>query len=373
MTENPFVLRGYVADKYFCDREQETVDLRNELRNGNNVTLIAPRRIGKTGLLLHLFHQEEIQRDYHTFLIDIYSTKNLEEMIQLMGKSILMTLKPNGRKAMEHFVNSLQSLRPYITFDVTGNPTWGVEVGNIQTPLATLDEIFSYLETADKPSIVAIDEFQTINSYSEQNVEALLRTHIQHCHHANFVFSGSHRTLMSEMFLSTARPFYQSTSIKSIKPIPLEKYTDFAQRLFKEYDKHIDAEAVAEVYRRFEGITWYVQRLMNKLFSMTERRSTAGVDMIETALADIIDESSFAYQSLLFQLPPKQKELVVAINKEGKVASPHSSAFVRRYGLSSASSVQGALKGLMEKDFITQGEDGYELYDKFFALWLNRM
>lgn len=200
MVKNPFVTVGYEGAEYFCDRVEETEKLTKLLRNGNNVLLMSPRRLGKTGLLYHCFAQDRIATDYNTFVIDIYSTKNIDDLTIMMGRSILNALKTRGRKALEHFLNVVSSLRSGITFDLLGNPTWNVEVGSLKSPSFTLEQIFSYLESSEKPCIVAIDEFQQIMYYPEKNVEATLRTYIQRCRNAVFVFSGSERHLLSEMF-----------------------------------------------------------------------------------------------------------------------------------------------------------------------------
>ena len=370
MVNNPFILYGYESEKYFCDRKTETQELKRLVTNGNHVALIAPRRIGKTGLIENLFHQKDIQRDYYTFLIDIYATKNIEELIMAMGASMLSSLRPKGAKVIQKFVDILSSLRTGISFDAMGNPSWNVEVGDIRLPRTTLDEIFEYIDTADKPCIIAIDEFQTVSCYNDGKIEALLRTYIQHCRNAHFIFSGSQRTMMGEMFLSPSRPFYQSTSMMNIGCIPLDKYSVFAQKLFKEANKGISAETIAKVYQRFEGVTWYVQRVLNELFSLTPQHGTCDEDMLDIAIKNILRANEFTYQSLLFQLPIKQKELLMAIAKEGKAQNLTSSAFVKKYRLTSSSSVQSAIKGLLEKNFATSNLGVYEVYDKFFALWL---
>ena len=370
MIGNPFILRGYVSDEYFCDREKESADLIGEIKNGNNITLIAPRRIGKRGLVQHIYAQEEIKQKYYTFLIDIYATKTLPDFIQELGRNILQTLKSKGTKVVEHFLSCLHSLRSSISFDMNGNPSWGVDLGDITSPTTTLDEIFHYLETADKPCIVAIDEFQTVASYREANVEAILRTYIQHCHNANFIFAGSQRNMMSEMFLSHSRPFYMSTSIKTLQAIDKEVYADFAIRLFGK--KGIKREVIYQIYERFDGITWYLQRMLNKIYSLTADGQEADEQTMHQALDIIIDESAFAYQALLFQLPAKQKELLLAICQAGKAQSIMSAAFIKKHHLPSASFVQGGIKGLLEKDFVTEMDGTYELYDKFFGEWLKR-
>lgn len=366
---NPFITNGYISPHYFCDREEETRRLISSITNGNNVALISPRRLGKTGLIYHSFEQESIKKNYYTFVVDIYATKNLQEFVYEMGKTVLGVLKSRGRKTWERFLNTLTSLRSSISFDINGNPEWGLGIGDIQVPQVTLDEIFSYLEQADKPCIVAVDEFQVITNYPENNTEALLRTHIQRCHNTRFIFAGSQRHMMSEIFVSPSRPFYQSTSMMSIDPISSNHYVAFAQQLFREYQKDITADAVMAVYQQYEGVTWYVQSVLNALFSQTERGATCTPDMIGAAVQQIITQQSFAYKALIFQLPPKQKEVLTAICKEGKTTNITSRPFLQRHHLT-ASMVQAAVKGLLDKDFITQDMGIYSLYDQFFAQWL---
>lgn len=368
---NPFITSGYRSEKYFCDRVEETAFLTRQITNGNNVALISPRRSGKTGLIDHCFHQAEIKNNYYTFLIDIYATKNLQEFVFEFGKNVLNGLKPRGKKIWEIFLNTLSSLRTGITFDEKGNPSWNLEMGDIKNPSVTLDEIFCYLEKADKTCLVAIDEFQVIAKYPEKNVEATLRTHIQHCTNTHFIYSGSQRHMMGEIFTSPSRPFYQSTTILDLHPIGLEEYSKFIAQHFEENGKRIDAATISQVYHLFEGITWYIQFVMNFLYADTEAGEVCTKDKIRIALDEILSQMSFTYSSLLYQLPPKQKEVLIAICKEGKVKEITSSKFLRTYKLT-ASSVQGALKGLLEKDFVTVELGVYSVYDHFFMFWLKR-
>lgn len=369
---NPFVTSGYVSPEYFCDREKETETLLRWLVNENNVAIISTRRMGKTGLIEHCFHQPEIKEQYYTFLIDIYATKTLRDFVFQLGKAILNTLKPKGRQAWELFLNTLVSIRSGFSLDLSGLPSWNIELGDIKSPTVTLNEIFHYLEQADKACIVAIDEFQQIVGYPETNIEAELRTHIQHCRNTRFIFAGSQRHLMGEMFISPARPFYQSVSIVHLKAIDPDAYVEFASSLFFASGKGIEVEVIRSLYERFEGITWYVQKLLNVLFAMTAKGEICRISMLDDALEFVLESYSYTYSELLYQLPEKQKELLVAICKEGKATTLTSGKFIRRYSLPSASSVQSALKGLLEKDFVTREGNTYQVYDRFFAEWLRR-
>lgn len=126
---NPFLIEGYLSPDYFCDRVEETSLLTRHITNRCNVALIAPRRLGKSGLIYHCFQQKEICEQYHCVYIDIYDSKNLNEFVYALGKGILTTLKPKGRKVWEFFLNILQSLKSTISFDINGNPEWSVGIG----------------------------------------------------------------------------------------------------------------------------------------------------------------------------------------------------------------------------------------------------
>ena len=367
---NPFITTGYAGAAYFCDREQETADITRMLVNGNNVALISPRRYGKTNLIRHCFAQPEIAEKYYTFVIDIYSTKSVADLVHRLGLSILKTLKPLGRKAWEKFITVLSSVRSGISYDISGNPSWMMSIGDITTPTTTLEEIFYYLEHADKPCIVAIDEFQQITHYGDERIEATLRTHVQQCTNTHFIFSGSQLHLMGQMFTSPARPFYQSVSIYNLPLLPEDKYVEFCVRLFEEYGKHLSQDVPHALYERFGGVTYYMQRVMNELFSRTLTDGICTSENIEEAIHYIILTSASTYEDLMYQLPEKQSLVLRAIAKEGKAQNLTSGKFIKRHGLLSASSVKSAVPALLDKGLITSDKGVYQVYDKFLEIWL---
>ena len=366
---NPFLIEGYLSPDFFCDRTDETALLTRHITNRCNVALIAPRRLGKSGLIHNCFYQKEIREQYHCIYIDIYDTKNLSEFVYVLGKGILTTLKPKGRKAWETFLNMLQSLKSTISFDINGNPEWSVGIGDIQTPDITLDEIFAYLDKAGKPCLVAIDEFQTIAGYPEKTVEATLRKRIQNCHNARFIFSGSKRHMMALMFTSQSRPFYHSSSIMGLEPIIQQIYLEFANRHLAKAGKEISDEAFSYLYQRFDGITWYIQYVLNMLYTSLSDESILHEDDVRHCIDSILAQQRFAHQALLFQLTSRQKQVLTAIAKENETASLMSQEFLHKYRLG-ASTVQGAVKTLLDRDFITHDNGVYRLCDKFLEYTL---
>ena len=368
---NPFIIGGYVGPEYFCDRIDESKELLSALINSRNIAIISPRRMGKTGLIQHSFHFPEVENEFHTFFIDIYPTGSLKEFVFMLGKEIFEILKPKGRKFVDGFFNVITSLRPAFKLDtVTGAPIFDIGIGEIQKPEYSLEQIFTYLESADRPCIVAIDEFQQISKYPEKNIEAILRTHIQKCTNTTFVFAGSQRHMMQNIFFSPSRPFYQSVSLINLEAITLIEYERFIINHMKINDRTIHREHIERVYNLFEGHTWYIQNIFHRLYSMMEKGEECSMLMIEKCLHNSISSFEPMYEGILSLLPERQKEVLYAIAKEGKVKEVTSSSFVRKHSLKSSSTVQSALRQLLDKEFITRENDVYYIYDRFFGLWL---
>lgn len=370
--KNPFYTSGYLGAEYFCDRIDETQRLTQLLENGNHVVLMSPRRIGKTGLIQHIFNQKELKKQYNTFLIDIYATKNLAEFTQQFGGTILKTLTGHGEKALKQFLRIASSLRATMSFDQLGVPTWGVELGQADAVQYTLDQIFEYIEKSDKPCIIAIDEFQQITRYPEKNVEALLRTYIQHSRNSHFIFSGSERSLLGQIFHSPARPFFASTSAFPLDVIPEDKYTEFILHHFRRGNKGISLEAIHRTYSLFGGTTWYIQKVMSTLFMLAEKGTTIQEEDVNKAIDQIITDESMNYANILFFLTPRQKQLLTAISKEGQAKEIKGHKFIAKYKLPSPSTIQTSIKTLIEKQIVTENLGTYQVYDKFFSIWLNR-
>lgn len=371
---NPFIVTGKIAPEYFCDRVTESARLMKSITNGNNLVIISPRRMGKTGLIQFCYDKPEISREYYTVFIDILHTSSLREFTYLLGKEIYETLLPRNRRMVKLFMQTLKSISGKFGFDPVFNlPTFNIELGDIERPEYTLDEIFRYLDRADKRCIVAIDEFQQIAKYPEKNIEALLRTHIQKQMNGNFIFAGSERHMMQEMFSSAARPFYHSADMLELKAIPLEIYLPFVVNHFEKCQKHIDAANVEKVYNLFKGHTYYMQKTFNEAFADTPENAECTVDTIRDAIDDMVVSNDTIFREILSNIPEKQKSLLYAIARDGEAERITSAEFIKRHSLVSASSVQSATKKLLEKDFITEINKVYSITDKLFSMWINKI
>jgi AAA+ ATPase superfamily predicted ATPase len=369
---NPFIISNeYVSAEYFCDRKFETKVLTDNILNGRNTVLISIRRMGKSGLISHSFNNEVILKNYTTFFVDLYSTSSLSEMVSLMGKEILDSLKGKGEKLLESFLTTVRSLVAGITLDpVTGQPTLNISIGSIQRPEQTLEEIFEYLEKSERPCVVAIDEFQQIAEYPEKNVIALLRTYVQKCRQTQFIFSGSKRRMMDRLFNNPSEPFYQSCTNLYLEAIDKDVYYEFASAHFQAAGKSLCKDCFDRMYNALGGHTWYIQRLLSEMYASVERGETADVDELNRAMQHIHRLDRRFYEEALQQLTNPQKLLLIAIAKDIIAKEITSSDFVRKHSLKSSSSVQSAARSLYEAEIITREDDAYFVTNRFLGLWL---
>lgn len=332
---NPFVMYGYKGAEYFCDREKETEKMMTSLHNERNITLVAPRRMGKTGLIHHVFQQLEKQYDdVKCFYLDIFATKNLEQMVQLMASKIA-------------------------TFSLDLKPNEGRE---------SLKRIFEYMKQSGKRCYVAIDEFQQIMNYPEDGVEALIRSYIQFLPNVYFVFSGSQQHMMEEMFLSANRPFFQSSLVMSLPCIAESRYLSFANRLLSSQKREVDVDTFTYIYSQADSVTWYVQAILHGIYE--HRDEQINKDLVDEVIQELIEEQAMAYQNYCAWLTENQQLLLLAIAKEQIVSSPLSQQFIITHHLPATSSVKTALKALVDKQLISKPPKGFFVSDRFFAKWL---
>lgn len=370
-TLNPFSVSAYIGSEYFCDRKKETQELADALSNGRNVTLISPRRVGKTGLIRHLF-QSLNPKEVQCFYIDLFSTSNLPEFTKVFAQEVLtQRVTPFSERAWSEITHFFGALRPVFGTDpVNGMPQCTIDI-QPQREEWTLQQIFAYLEKSERPCYVAFDEFQTIAEYKDVKMEALLRTYIQQLRNVHFIFAGSKKHIMTDMFASAKRPFYRSTQMMHIDVIDEEKYYAFAAKHLAAHGQHISKESFHELYTLVDGYTWNMQSLLNRLYQ-------SGIEKIDyntilLTLNQVLQEEMPSYQMICRLITDRQLQVLRAIAKEGEVKEPGSNAFLQKYQLGAYSTVRSALLNLAEKELVYQQDDGsYRVYERFFGLWLKQ-
>jgi hypothetical protein len=294
----------------------------------------------------------------------------LVSLVEQLAVVVLGSLDTTKRKIVKQLTFFFKSLRPLFSFDsLTGVPTVMVDV---KPELAehSLAEIFSYMEQSGQQCVVAMDEFQSIIDYGDKNVEALLRSHIQQLNNVHFIFSGSQRHVLENMFASANRPFYQSTQIMNLYEIQEESYYDFAKKKLEAHGQQLNADVFGFLYKKLAGHTWYVQMLLNRVYESGDTLVTR--EVVDKVLTSIVDENEATFQTFMRLVTPAQAKLLRAIAKEGSVQQALGQSFISQYQLGATSTISSAVKTLVEKELVLDAQGAYQVYDRFFALWLKR-
>lgn len=372
MLDNPFILEPYRSKELFCDREKETEEILRHITNGRNITLISPRRLGKTGLIFRVF--EEIRAKalpFETIYVDISDTLSLEDFIMALSEAIALRLKKQQK--ISAFFRSLKNVRPMLGWDpLSGSPQVSFSFSDDNQKQNTLKDVLEYLEKAPQKILLVIDEFQQIREYDGINMEAVLRKHIQHLHNVRFIYCGSKKHTMTDMFTNAKKPFYESTSFCYLAKLPVPVYAAFIKSLFVSAGKAIDDDSIDYILQWTKVHTYYTQRLCNEVFSLSG--DTIDRDLINKAIQAILDTEKERFREIRRLITRSQWKMLKAIASEGEVSQITSSSFLSRHGISSGPTALRNIKALTDKELVlvTNREDAtcYSVYNVFLSRYL---
>ena len=370
---NPFPVNHYVSPDYFCDRDAETKRLLSAVHNKVNTVLIANRRIGKTGLIQNTFWHLQ-KKGVMTFYFDIMATQSLSDFVKQFAEAIIGKIETKSDRIWKQTLLTFASLRPQISYDpLTGAPEVTVTLANEKETNPTLESLFNYIQQQSKKKkiVIAIDEFQQIAAYPEKNVEALLRTGVQRMNNVVFLFSGSSRHLLQQLFNQPSQPFYASAQMLPIEKINADVYKKYIRKGFEKGKKKISDSAMDYILQWTRGITFYVQYILNMVYASSH--SIVNEEVINETLVKIVRENEMLYFSIRNLLTDAQWNLLVAIGKENGAKNILSQSFLQKYKLGSTSTTKTALTALLDREMIVKEEENYFVYDVFFSRWLQRL
>jgi hypothetical protein len=366
---NPFITSGYIDPEYFCNRTEESKKLLSAISSRRNLTLISLRRMGKTGLLKHIKYLSENQRNkYSVIYVDLLPTMNGNEMLNSIS-SALVKMKKNEKGFFSKILSVLSSLRPKLTYDsLTGQPAIELSIESASDVQSGFNSILQLISEIKHELVFMFDEFQQISKYPEKNIEHMLRSAIQSYPTIPFIFSGSSRHMLENMFLSADRPFYQSSELMYLGKIEEEEYGKFINRLFLKAGKKIEPEVFQKIFFWTRLHTYYVQYVCNLLYE----NNSVIIDnnLINKIFYDILISYEPLFTSYRNLIPAHQFKLLQAIAIEDGITQPSSGKFITNHNLTSASSVITSLRALEDKEMITRDGNKWIVYDVFFSRWL---
>lgn len=372
---NPFLVKGYAGPDLFCDRTSETGKLYKNMVNGLNTLLISNRRMGKTSLILHTFHKLSKRESGQCLYVDVLGTKNLNELVNQLAGAI-MNAFPEKNRLGKQVLKWIKTLSPVISYDpFTGVPQVSLTYSRPEQTENSLQSLFHFVEQMNIPVIIAFDEFQQVLSYPEKNVEAILRTHIQHLQNLTFIFSGSSKHIITGMFNDHSRPFFASTQLLSLAEISYNEYSDYIKSTFLRYKRNINTEAIDHILNWTRRHTYYTQSLCNQLFG-TEKTNIK-INDVQNIGIEILKEQEPLFYQFRQMLTPIQWKVLNGIAREDKLYKPTSKEFLMKNKIGTPSNVQRAIESLSRYEMIYNDQDDngpfYRVYNVFLSRWLENI
>lgn len=372
---NPFLNVGYQSPLYFCDRDSETKQLLQAIRDGRSITLHSIRRIGKTGLVKHLFYKLRRKKEYLTVYIDIFDSSDAADFTSRLISHILPRIEKNESSFLKLVTRFFGRYRPSISVDpLTGQPNIYLDIQSIDDVKISLDTLFQIISEQKKKVIIAIDEFQQIQMYKDKTIAAMLRRYLQSMDNLIFIFSGSQTHLLLDIFSSPKKAFFGSTQLFPLDKINPNQYAKFIKFHFDQGLRPIPGSLVEEILSWTKTHTYYTQTFCQRLYSFTDGPiKQKHLDQIKI---QILREQEAVYKNYMSLLSPSQWKLLVAIGKEEIVHAPTSARFINQHQLGAHSTVRQSLRALLDNELIyltiEDQKKHYQVYDVFLARWVQR-
>lgn len=369
---NPFRYGDVVTGKHFCNRTTEITELQESIKSGQNILIYSERRMGKTSLLKEVL-QDLREEGMNCAYVDLWPTDDRLTFARALGQAVANELRGPLERILKTLKNWFQSFRisssvnregePSFSFDFRGDPE-DLSIKEIMEVPAKLSE------SLDQKVVVVFDEIQEIMNYDSDFVERKLRSVIQHHTDVAYVFLGSRRHVVQEMFMDRSSPFYQSTKKITLGTIAVQDWIPFIRKRFQSGDRSISESKVERLCELTEGHPRYTQHLCEALWNVSQSGQEITDELINKARKRAIYEDSYAYSVIMENLTNNQKRLLVGIAEQGPQVSIYSKEFMNQYRLNGHSSVQVAVKALKKKDLVDQDEEGFLILDRFLKEWI---
>lgn len=374
--ENPFIFGDVVKGDYFTDREEELRTLTLDLASGQNILLFSPRRYGKTSLIIRVLDNLKTKGIIGIY-VDLFRATSLQNLGKIYADAITRATASKIEEAVRFVKEHFPAIVPRIT--VKGGEPADFEL-DFEAPRRDLekwlDEIYDLpqkiAQRKKKRLVVVFDEFQEAAALGPGDiVERNLRAKIQHHDRVAYVFMGSKRHLLDELFQDKAKPLYRIAKSMPLGKIPKSKLGSFIRSRFRSVKMTISPQEISQILDTTGCHPYYTQQLCHEIYNAVIPRKKVSTADAEKAAEQCIQTQSYAYTTIWEGLAGKQRELAIALSKmPGE--NIYSQNFIARHDLGSASSIQTALEALEKKGILERENGGYSLSDVFFAEWIQK-
>jgi AAA+ ATPase superfamily predicted ATPase len=370
---NPFSYGKIVRDQQFYDREEPFSTILSTISGGNNVVLYAPRRYGKSSLVMKVMQELE-RKGTPCVYLDLMRACSADDFIRLYARNIYKRQASLFEKGLQQVMEWMKRLRPQVTLDDQGKPELVLDFSPNQLTSEMISNVFDLperLSTRQGHMVIILDEFQEIAAFSDQfPLERIFRSCMQQHRQVTYLFLGSKTHLLQQMFSKQSRPFYQSAKTLSLGKPPFGESIAFVNKRFSDAGITLSKASAERIVQEAANIPYYIQFLASELFQqmVDKSKKVLSEEDVQVACRNISSLKSDLYEEHFGSLSMNQRKIIHALAAEGVLR--FTEAYRLRYHLPVSSSINSAVKQLLEQGHIEKQEHGYEVADPFFKLWL---
>jgi AAA+ ATPase superfamily predicted ATPase len=376
--ENPFVYGDVATGASFTNREDELRQLGSDIRSGQNVVIISPRRYGKTSLVVRAI--DTVREDgVLAAYVDLFRTPSKLQFADHLASAIYGGLVAPFERVLQRAIDIFQQLplRPRITVGDDGAPSFEFTAGQ---PMRDLDSTIEHLlgipgrvaRERRRRVVLVLDEFQEVLDI-DPHLPAMMRAVVQFQGDVAHVFLGSKRHLMQRVFTERNQPLFRMAKPMPLGSIEAERFSPFIRERFSSTGVVIDDEAIGQILAITRGHPQDTQELCHFVWALAhDSQAPVTPSEVERALAQVIEAEDARYTLLWDDLSRHQRLVITALSREA--AGVYAEAYRQRHRLGSAASVQASIKRLVERELVeplTGG--GYYVPDVFLRAWIARL
>lgn len=370
INENPFRMKGVAQGEVFFNRTNEIKDLLRRARGGQHTLVMAPRKLGKSSLLLKVI--ETLKKNYsgQSVYVDLFMVSNVGELSRNIIKSVIAAHPVKAEKFFTMVRKLIPRVAPKLSLSGTGDPEISVDIKASGVGLDDVKDVLTWFDSSGSHNLIVLDEIQEIVEFPDSDkVEKKLRAIIQQLKNTTVFYSGSLPTVLREMFSSRGRAFFQSALNFDLGFAPLPEVAAYLNQGLKKLNVTKEfAEQLAEVSR---GHPYYVQLLGYLAYERWNDSSQKKNVQLEQILEDLFRIERNAFENAIVALTQQQRIVYRAIARDPDQLLT-SGAFLSKHDLPTHSSVRKAAQKLETLGYILKGKSGYFASDPMLALWWGR-
>jgi len=373
--KNPFVYGEVVAGKDFANRKEEMESLMRDLKDGQNIFLVSPRRYGKTSLIVNVL--KELQKEgLYTAYIDLFKISSFRALLELYTGEISRASESKIDSFTRFVKEFFPNLRPRIIISPEGSPSVEIDYDPKEKRIPSLlGEVYDAPQKIALKGkhnfVVVFDEFQEIANLDGERIEKLMRAHFQHHDRVAYLFAGSRRHIIYDMICNRGRAFYGMGKLMKLDKLPQGEFSRFLQNKFKRTGFSVEEGVMDEILHVTENYPYNAQFLCHELWDNCQGKRRISIEDIYSALNKILEDQSMAYITIWDSLTMNQRRLLIAIASSGG-RDIFSKKSIKENNLGAVSSVQTSANLLMKKEIVDKEDGGYFITDVFFKEWIKR-